>query len=244
VIDKHRSNRVIKADAYFFDIDGTLLVTRDLVHYNALHQAMLEVYGIDTNIDGVPYHGKTDVAILRAALARCGVSASVFERQLTAALANVCREVAANAQRMVPEVCAGVPEVLSHIQAQGTLLGIASGNLESVGWCKITAANLRDFFTCGSFGDRQEFRAAIFDHAITLAKQRIGSSARVCFIGDTPDDIQAARSVRAQIVAVSSGSFPFDQLAAFNPDACYRSCAEFLAGREQARRVEDFLARP
>ena len=40
----------ISADAYFFDIDGTLLVTRDLVHWNGLHQAMLEVYGVDTNI--------------------------------------------------------------------------------------------------------------------------------------------------------------------------------------------------
>jgi hypothetical protein len=28
---------VKQADAYFFDIDGTLLVTRDLVHWNALH---------------------------------------------------------------------------------------------------------------------------------------------------------------------------------------------------------------
>ena len=29
------------ADAYIFDIDGTLLVTKDLVHWNALHQAMI-----------------------------------------------------------------------------------------------------------------------------------------------------------------------------------------------------------
>lgn len=56
------------ADAYFFDIDGTLLVTSDLVHWNGLHKAMLEVYGIDTTIEGLLYHGKTDIAILRNAL--------------------------------------------------------------------------------------------------------------------------------------------------------------------------------
>jgi hypothetical protein len=55
---------MLKADAYFFDIDGTLLVSRDLVHWNAMHRAMLEVYGLDANLDGIPYHGKTDVAIL------------------------------------------------------------------------------------------------------------------------------------------------------------------------------------
>src|SRR5438067_2058156 len=39
------------ADAYIFDIDGTLLVTKDLVHWNALHQAMIEAYGGDTPSD-------------------------------------------------------------------------------------------------------------------------------------------------------------------------------------------------
>jgi hypothetical protein len=38
------------AGAYVFDIDGTLLVTRDLVHWNALHQAMLEAYGVDATL--------------------------------------------------------------------------------------------------------------------------------------------------------------------------------------------------
>jgi hypothetical protein len=64
----------IEADAFLFDIDGTLLVTRDLVHYNALNRAMREAYEVETTIDGVAYHGKTDVGILRAALARAGIS--------------------------------------------------------------------------------------------------------------------------------------------------------------------------
>ena len=66
------------ADAYVFDIDGTLLVTKDLVHWNALHQAMIEAYGVDTTIEGIPYHGKTDLSILRAAVGRAGVSDSAF----------------------------------------------------------------------------------------------------------------------------------------------------------------------
>ncbi len=66
-----RSNgfRWMDADAYLFDIDGTLLNTRDWVHRDALHQAMREAYGVDTTISGIAYHGKTDLGILRAALA-------------------------------------------------------------------------------------------------------------------------------------------------------------------------------
>ena len=68
------------ADAYIFDIDGTLLNTRDLVHWNALHQAMLEVYGVDTTIEGIAYHGKTDIGILGAALERAGLGRRLLRR--------------------------------------------------------------------------------------------------------------------------------------------------------------------
>src|SRR5215831_20950574 len=84
------------ADAYVFDIDGTLLVTKDLVHWNALRQAMLEAYGVDTTIEGVPYHGMTDLSILRVAVAREGIQHDAFEAMLPKALQVVCREVDAN----------------------------------------------------------------------------------------------------------------------------------------------------
>src|SRR6185437_1872722 len=91
------------AEAYVFDIDGTLLMTRDLVHWNALHQAMLEAYGVDTTIDGIPYHGMTDLSILRATLAREGIQDGVFEASLPKALAVVCREVDANRAKIRPQ---------------------------------------------------------------------------------------------------------------------------------------------
>src|SRR3954462_6665015 len=112
---------MIRADAYFFDIDGTLLVTRDLVHWNGLHQAMLEVYGVDTTIEGIPYHGKTAGAILRMALNRGGVTESTFYEKLPSARAGVCREESTNVAGILPEVCPAVPQLLSEI-AQRTKL--------------------------------------------------------------------------------------------------------------------------
>lgn len=216
------------ADVYLFDIDGTLLVTRDLVHWNALHQAMLEVYGVDTNIEGIPYHGKTDVAILRAALERAGVSSETFSQNLSAALRVVCREVSANAQGLRAEVCPGIVEFVGNLRSEGKLIGIASGNLEEVGWHKVRAAGFRNFFSFGSFGDRCERRVEIFQHAVDQARKLAGNAAEVCFVGDTPDDILAAQAVQARIIAVCTGSFPYYQLAGFKPDACYTSCAELL----------------
>ena len=218
----------IQADAYLFDIDGTILVTRDLVHWNGLHRAMLEVYGVDTTIEGIAYHGKTDVGILRAALQRCGVEGSEFERGLVAARSIICEEVSAHKAEIRADVCPAIDALLQELQESGKLLGVASGNLEIVGWHKVAAAGVRKFFRFGCFGDHCESRSEIFANAISETKQRLGSDARACFIGDTPEDIRAAREVQAQIIAVSTGTYNVRELAALGPDACCRSCAELL----------------
>lgn len=217
------------ADAYIFDIDGTLLVTRDLVHWNALHQAMLEAYGIDTSIEGIQYHGKTDLSILRAALARKGVGDDAFEAMLPKALEIVCREVEAHHHLIQPAVCPGIPEILKFIASSGNAIGVASGNLETVGWHKIEAAGLRQFFAFGSFSDQCESRAGIFQNALSHVARQLGPHATACFVGDTPSDIQAAKEVGAAIVAVASGTFSIAELSACSPDLCISHCGELFS---------------
>ena len=216
------------ADAYVFDIDGTLLVTKDLVHWNALHQAMLEAYGVDATIEGIQYHGMTDLSILRAALARAGIRDGAFEAQLPKALELVCHEVEAHHKQIAPSVCPGIPEMLGALKRAGKLLGVASGNLETVGWHKIEAAGLREYFSFGFFSDHCETRAGIFRNALDHIARQLGPQARSCFIGDTPSDIKAAREVGASIIAVASGTFSLAELNAFSPDLCVSHCGEFL----------------
>ncbi len=217
-----------EADAYIFDIDGTLLVTRDLVHWNALHQAMFEAYGVDTTIEGIQYHGKTDLSILRAALAREDIDDGTFESRLRQALAVVCREVESNSRQIVPEICPGITPLLTSIRESGRLIGIASGNLETVGWHKIEAAGLGEFFTFGCFSDRCESRPGIFRNALERVSRQLGPQAHTCFIGDTPSDVEAAREVGACILAVATGIFSFDELNACSPDLCVSHCGEFF----------------
>jgi phosphoglycolate phosphatase-like HAD superfamily hydrolase len=216
------------ADAYIFDIDGTLLVTKDLVHWNALHQAMVEAYGVDTTIEGIPYHGKTDLSILRAAVERAGVSDSDFDGKLSVALDVVCREVEANHLQLAPQVCPGIVQLLGELRAGRKMIGVASGNLETVGWHKIEAAGLKHFFSFGFFSDHHERRAEIFRNALEHVNVQLGPAARVCFIGDTPSDVDAARQVGAQILAVASGTFSVEELTACSPDLCVSHCGEFF----------------
>jgi phosphoglycolate phosphatase len=217
-----------EADAYLFDIDGTLLLSRDRIHRYALHRAMLEVYGLETTIDGIAYHGKTDPGILRAALERGGIASQVIDRGMTVALEVMRHDAAEKASLFNPNVLPGVPEVLEVLRSKGKLLGVSSGNLESIGWFKLKAAGLRDFFEFGCFADDCELREHVFREAMDEARRRLGPKATVCFVGDTPDDVRAARAVGGQVIAVGTGIFKVEDLGPLGADATVASCAELL----------------
>ncbi len=223
-----RAFRWRDADAYLFDIDGTLLNTLDGTHYHAFHNAVQAVYGVDSHIDGVPVHGNTDIGILRAVLRREGVSDAVFEERLPSALEHMCSEVARKAANIRAELCPSVVELLETLRSAGKLLGVVSGNLEPIGWAKLKAAGLRDFFAFGSFSDRNEQRVEIFRHGIQEARRRLGAQAFVCIVGDTPADVLAAQSLGAPVIAVATGIFQVEDLRPLHPDLCAACCTDLL----------------
>lgn len=216
-------------DAYLFDIDGTLLKNRDRVHYDALNRALREVYGSDATIAGVRFHGMTDVGILRAALARVEPGSQEFERRLPAALTCVREHVAEHAGALNPLVCDGIPQVLERLQRSGKLVGVASGNLESVGWHKIEATGLRSYFRFGVFCDDHEQRVQVFARGMGEVRTRLGDEATACFVGDTPQDILAAQQAGGRIISVCTGIYKREELEPLGPDFCINSCAELLS---------------
>jgi phosphoglycolate phosphatase len=230
-LDIQESNgfRWNEADAYLFDIDGTLLLSRDRIHRHALPKAMLEVYGLETTIDGIAYHGKTDPGIIRAALERGGIGPATIDRNMAEALELIRCDAAEQAHRFDPNVLPGVHEVLNLLWRQGKLLGVSSGNLGDLGWLKLKAAGLKHFFAFGCFADDFEWREHIFRKAATEVHQRLGPTATICFVGDTPDDVRAAQAVGGRVIAVGTGIFKVAELAALGADRTVSCCADLLA---------------
>jgi len=216
------------ADAYLFDIDGTLLNSRDGVHYNAFHRAVREVFGVNSKIDGVPVHGNTDIGILRAVLAREGVPAGDFQAKLPRMLELMCSEVQEKSAQLNPVLCPSIEKLLRSLHQAGKILGVVSGNLEPIGWAKISAAGLREYFSFGSFSDRNELREDIFRYGIEEAQRRLGGDATVYLVGDTPADIAAARRVNAPVIAVATGIYSLEELSEHAPDACVSCCSDLL----------------
>jgi len=63
-------------------------------------------------------------------------------------------------------------------------------------------------------------RAALLRLAIRQARERgwIGAATRVAFVGDTPNDVRAARANRVLAVAVSTGLCSLEELERESPD--------------------------
>ena len=216
------------ADAYLFDIDGTLLNSRDAVHYFAFQHAMRQVLGIEASIEGVPVHGNTDIGILRAVLQRAEMNDAAINEHLPQIVAQMTAEVRRNREQLNPELCPSILEVIGHFQARGKLLGVASGNLETVGWLKLEKAGIRPMFAFGSFSFPRESRTDIFRHGVELARRQLGDQATVSVVGDTPSDIEAARALDLPVIALATGTFSFSDLMASGPDGCFACGADLL----------------
>ena len=218
-----------EADAYLFDIDGTLLLSPDRTHRYALHRALLDIYDVETTIEGIPYHGKTDPGILRAALERLNVPAEVIDSRMPAALEVVRRDATEKADHIRPNVLPGIRELLALLKDSGKLLGICSGNIEAVAWLKLKAAGLDGYFEFGCFADDCELRVDVFRKGMQEVCRRRITTAKVCFIGDTPEDVRAAQRVGGSIIAVGTGIFKVEDLAAHGPDTAVATCTELLS---------------
>ena len=122
----------------------------------------------------------------------------------------------------------GVETTLRHLKDQGALLGVATGNLEVIGWLKIEAAGLKEWFRFGGFSDNYHIRADMIGHAAALASRIAGPQATVCVVGDTPWDISAAKANSLPTIAVATGHYTFEELMQHQPEVCTTSLVELL----------------
>lgn len=217
------------ADAYLFDIDGTLLNSRDAVHYFAFRNAMREVVGLEASIEGVPVHGNTDLGILRAVLRREGLNDAQIDIHMPEIIQRMCAEVERNREQLNPELCPSIVDLVTQLHSAGKLLGVVSGNLETIGWLKLEKAGLRPMFSFASFSHPRELRVDIFRHGLQQARSRTGGNATVYVVGDTPSDIEAARAVDMRVIALATGIYSFSDLLACEPDACLVCATDLLA---------------
>lgn len=221
-----------------FDIDGTLVSGGPAK--NAFVDAMTETYGTPGPLRDVSFAGKTDPQIARELLRGAGLpDADIeagFERLWVKYLANLEALLPADPVRVLP----GVEDLLDVLAGYDDVgVGLLTGNIVGGARLKLTSGGLWEHFTFGSYGSDHEERDALPAIAVDRARALFGDVVRAdlaVVVGDTPRDVACGKAGGTMTVAVATGSFTPDQLAASEPDhlledlASTRDVVEVLVG--------------
>jgi phosphoglycolate phosphatase-like HAD superfamily hydrolase len=215
-----------------FDIDGTLIKSKGASR-EAKALAMEEVFGTSASIRTHHFGGKTDWQILREVLGPYGIGSEeigrkmpqyeqVFGKKLAEAIVNFEVTALPNAIELVEELR----------QRSDILLGLVTGNTSQTAPIKLQAAGFdpASFFV-GAYGseadDRNELPRLALNRAIRLSKQAIATR-DVIIIGDTVNDVAAARAIGGVAVTVFTGYEDRAVLEASEPDYMLEDLSSFL----------------
>jgi len=198
-----------------FDVDATLILTGG-AGVRALNRAFKRVFNLESALDNVVLHGRTDPAIIREVFQKRLENAfppdPEIARILEAYVDFLHEEIQQSDYRVLP----GIIEILEEMSARSdVLMGLATGNVESGARIKLRRGNLNRFFSFGGYGSDSENRTALVRRAAEKAAAQRGVPIdvdSVFVIGDTPRDIEAGRSAGFKTVGVATGQYTVDQL--------------------------------
>jgi phosphoglycolate phosphatase len=195
-----------------FDIDGTLVLGARC-HYKAFFEAIKKFYGMEDDISGINYAGKTDPQILREVLRLGGLNEEEIEENFQVCLDFMAHYYLKNVNHENVRSLEGVNDLLKELQRRKVLLGLVTGNLESIAYAKLGKVGLDGYFPFGGFGSDHSNRSFLVKKALKQAQNQYGYNGKHTFvIGDTPRDIKAAKASNLLTIGVATGRYSKEEL--------------------------------
>lgn len=217
-----------------FDIDGTLVLTGG-AGQRAIAKAFANEFGVDDALGRIPLAGRTDRAILEDLLERFAPHAAGeparLERLMHAYLERLQQEIVVDGPGKL--VLPGVRDVLDGLAPQDDVhLALLTGNLEEGARIKLEHFGLWDYFPFGAFGGHTRHRRDLLTQALDRARARgvaPDDAAAVFVVGDTPADIDCAKSGGATAIAVATGPYDAAALRAHGADVVFDDLSDAAA---------------
>jgi phosphoglycolate phosphatase len=214
-----------------WDIDGTLVCT-DRAGERSLLILIKELYRRELG-DKLPVQlqGRTDTSIARDILAYLGITSTPEEerRFRDAYLALLPRTLPTGKSKLHP----GIKEALDAVHAHPEIhQGLLTGNHQEGARLKLSHLGIWHYFEFGAYADDSHLRNELGPFALKRAKEKLGIDfppERVWIIGDTPHDIACGKAINAKTIAVATGSFTVEQLAACNPTHTFADLSDTQA---------------
>jgi phosphoglycolate phosphatase len=202
-----------------FDIDGTLLNTGG-AGQAAMERALAAEFQAERPLHGILTAGRTDRAIVADLFAHFGVEPT--EARWARLLAAYLRHLPDHLRNRSGLVLPGIVPLLEELHRRDdVLLGLLTGNFREGARLKLEHFQIHGYFAFGGFGDEHHHRDDVASLALLEAERFHGGTLlreRVWVIGDTPADVQCARAIGANAVAVATGIYPRAELEATSPD--------------------------
>lgn len=216
-----------------FDIDGTLLHAGGIGR-EAKSRAMRAVFGTDAGVKTHPFKGKTDWQILLELLAEHGYTRSAIGERMDEYEAIFAHTMAELVDEYPVTPLQGALELVETLrQRDEVILGLVTGNAAKTAPIKLNAAGFNPaWFVVGAYGNESDYRPDLTRLALQRGHEYHGQTIRnqdVIVIGDTPDDVIAARAISAVAVTVFTGFAERDEIIASGPDYALNDLTEFLA---------------
>jgi phosphoglycolate phosphatase len=230
-----------------WDIDGTLtslvpdpilLFVRNLAAFPA---------DLGKYPDASFTHGRSEREIVYEILRR-NVGKRATDRLVTCAVRILqirSSELRADYQELISPL-PGVRAILQWCRAQRVSATVVTGNSFQAAVDKLSAARIDSLLElpCGGYADDRMERHELISEAISRSEEwfdRPIRRSRVVYIGDTPQDVQAASRAGVHSVAVATGEFSLAQLNGFIPVLSLRNMD---ADGAKLRELVDQLSRP
>jgi len=205
---------------FLFDIDGTLLTTKGVGNL-ALSQALREEFDIAAPDCNVVFSGRTDRSLMIELLQRnqleptdthCGRLRNRYVSLMGSQLA-----------RQGGVVLPGIRRLLTDLFRREALeLAVMTGNFPETATKKLAHFDLRQWFAWISGGDSHVDRDDLARRTAEIVSRRHGTRVKeIVVIGDTPADVRCGHAIGAKTVAVATGEFTFDALAAEKPSQIF-----------------------
>ncbi len=197
-----------------FDIDKTL-IDKSECHHHAFIYAFEKIYNIDTNAEVINYHGKTDPQIMHEVLIAEGLNESDICPLKDNFLNCLSNYFISNVKSDKIEVMDGAHSLIKELENQNILLGLLTGNMESIAYAKLNHVGLGHYFKLGGFGSDSYYRPNLVPLAIKRAQNNFafnGNKKNTFVVGDTPLDIDAGLKAGITTIGVASGDYSLIEL--------------------------------
>ncbi|MBT8396855.1 MAG: HAD hydrolase-like protein [Gemmatimonadetes bacterium] len=203
-----------------FDIDGTLVWGGPAK--GAFEKAMNSVFGTAGPIGGHDFSGKTDPQIARELLTLAGFESDRIEAGFEDLWGEYLAELRIRLVAKPMSVLPGVEALLDALTGRkGVAMGLLTGNIAEGARLKLDSVGLTDFFPLGGYGSDAEDRDALPAVAMERARDHFGFDfppESVVVVGDTPRDVSCGKNGGTRTVAVATGWYDLETLAAHDPD--------------------------